>query len=153
MVDVSYADLRNMESSAPAHLKPILSAVRDHDCGLLMILHQSNDAFEMPNDGRPTIVWLGDDYDRAVGPEGFDTKSLHAALSVSTPFVISGEPIVEYYATAAAIAAFGRFNVVLIETRPDQRDAWAELIKDVCPGHKLAILPTFGTARARTWVQ
>lgn len=115
------------------HLRPIMEAVRDGGAGMLFV-GQSADVFRIPPK-RPAIVILGDDFDRAVGPEGFHLPSIRRAIRACSAFaVVSSAPPPIVYATVAATAAVMRQNVMLVETRPEQEIAWTALIQKLAPG-------------------
>lgn len=124
---------RAIEHTEP-HLRPVLEAVRDFRVGMLFV-RQSAEAFRLPHDpGRPAIVMIGDDFDRAVGPDGFHLPSIRRAIRACSAFaVVSSAPTVDVYATIATTAAVTRRNTMLIETRPDQEIPWVALIQKLAP--------------------
>jgi hypothetical protein len=128
------AGLDAAHEASPAHLRPIIEAVRDHRVGLFVV-GQSADPFRIPRDpGRPAIVIIGDDYDRAVGPDGFHLPSVRRAIRECSAFaVVSCEPLPVVYAGIAASATITRRNVMLIETRPEKEIPWLALIRKLAP--------------------
>jgi hypothetical protein len=130
---------------APPHLHPIIEAVRDGHVGM-MFVGQAADPFRLPNEpGRPAIVIIGDDFDRAVGPSGFHLPSIRRAIRACTAFaVISCEPLPHVYGVSAITATLSRRNVMLIETRPEQELAWLELIQKLAPGRPITLATVEG---------
>ena len=120
--------------TAPAHLHPVLKAVRDHRCGMFFV-GQSTEPFRLPNDpGRPAIVLIGDDMDCAVGPSGFHVPSVRRAIRACDAFaVISSAPQPDIYAGIAAAAALTRRNVMIVETRLEEEHNWLGLIQKLAP--------------------
>lgn len=127
-------DITAALEASPAYLRPILETVRDHRVGM-MFVPQSDAPFRMIKDpGRPAIVMIGDDFDQAVGPEGFHMPSVRRAIRACNAFAVvssGGQPVV--YASIAATAALGRRNVMLIETRPEQEIPWLALVQKLAP--------------------
>lgn len=108
----------------PAHLRPIMMAVRD--CGVsLGIIGQDAGPFSPP-DNRPSILIIGDDLFTAEGPTAFHAKSLHRYFKrCRAAVIVSCEPMAAAYASAAAVASLGR-DVVIIETRIECEEAWRQ---------------------------
>ncbi|MCC6829559.1 MAG: hypothetical protein IT550_15160 [Novosphingobium sp.] len=118
----------------PDHLRPIVLAMRDYGIGF-MFVPQVADAFRLPRDKRTTITVLGDDFDQAVGPEGFHMPSVRRAIRSSHAFaVVSSAPPPDVYSAMATTAAATRANVLLVETRPEQEIQWVNLIQKLAPG-------------------
>jgi hypothetical protein len=134
------ARLTDAMEVAPAHLKPVIQIVSLNLAGLLFV-GQSDEPFRVPADPkRPAIIIIGDDLDRAVGPQGFHLPSLRRAIRGCTAFaVVSCEPLRHVYATIAGTAALSRDNVMLIETRPEHEIAWANLIRKLKPRANLIL--------------
>lgn len=128
------ADLTAAMDASPPYLKPIIRSVRDHRVGMLFVA-QAPEMFRIPKDvGRPAIVIIGDDFDRAVGPRGFHMPSVRRAIRACHAFaVVSSEPQPDVYASVAATAALTRQHVMLIETRPEQEIPWLALIQKLAP--------------------
>ena len=115
------------------HSAPLYSAVRDHGCGLAIVTQHAG-RFDLPADGRPTIIAIGDDLDLALGPAAFHAKSLRRALKgVRLAVVMACEPLPEAYEAAARHAVGLRKNVVIVETLPEQEIAWVNLIRSIAP--------------------
>lgn len=119
---------------SPAYLRPIIESIRDHHVAMLFV-GQTAKPFRLPKDpGRPAIVVIGDDFDRAVGPEGFHMPSVRRAIRACTAFaIVSSGPQSAAYASIAVTAAASRRNVMLIETRPEQEIPWLALVQKLAP--------------------
>jgi len=125
-------------ATAQPHLKPIIAAVRDQRCGMFFI-GQSDDPFRLPHDPRrPAISIIGDDMERAVGPDGFHLPSVRRLIRASAGFaIVSCEPLPHVYEIMATTAALTRCNVLLIETRPEQEIQWLSLIRKLAPDRRV----------------
>ena len=89
---------------------------------------------------RPFIVILGDDTDRALGPGHFHGPSIERLIGmVDVAAVMSGAPCNDVYADMSALAAWSRQNVLMVETRVEQEDAWIETIWQVAPELRMVI--------------
>lgn len=119
---------------SPPHLRPIIEAVRDRGAAMLFV-GQSATPFRIPKDSRkPAIVLLGDDFDHAVGPEGFHLPSVRRAMRACQAFaVVSSGPLAPVYASIAGASVIGRCNVMLIETRIDQEIPWLAMVQKLAP--------------------
>jgi hypothetical protein len=122
---------------APAHLRPVIAAVRDCGVGMLFV-QQGVGAFRIPpKDKRPAVIILGDDMDVSRGPDGFHLPSVRRAIRGAAGFaVISSEATEAIYAGAAAVAVAGR-RVLIVETRPAHEIPWVEMIQKLAPGRPL----------------
>jgi len=137
MVQVHSVDpgvLAERGAHAPAHLRPILAAIRDHGA-IFGVIPQSRKAFKVPaHTGRPVIVIIGDDLHEALGPQGFHTKSLRRAISGACGLVIvSSGAEVAPYAGAAALAALTGGKTAIVETQPEWELAWLEFARRHAP--------------------
>lgn len=132
------ANLDKALEIAQPHLRPIIEAVRDLRCGLLVVA-QGNTPFRLPRDpGRPAIILIGDDMHRSIGPDGYHMPSVRRAIRASQAFaVISCEALPHVYASMAATAAVTRRNVLIVETQPAHEIQWANLIRKLAPGKPL----------------
>ena len=129
--DALDAALHRASETAP-HWRPLLKAVRDEGCGLLMVA-QSPEAFEVPED-RPHIVVLGDDLAAALGPGGFDDESVRAFLPrCGAVAIVACAPIAALYWEVATWAVKDREPVLIIETRPEREAEWVELVRALVP--------------------
>jgi hypothetical protein len=117
---------RNMRRS---HLGPLLEATARFACSFL-IAPQGCEPFDLPRE--PWIIILGDDLYFAWGPKAFDANWLDAAIRSAGQFVIvSSGPEPFPYRVAATVAVRDRRNALLIETRPQQQDAWRSRIQGI----------------------
>lgn len=135
-----------MESAKP-HLRPVIEAVRDHKVGLLFV-PQNGAPFRLP-DGpkRAAFTIIGDDFEAAMGPEGFHMPSLRRIIRASASFaVVACEPLEQVYDALAFAVATTRKNVLLIETQPEAQAAWTALVRKLAPGRPLTIAQVKGTA-------
>lgn len=128
------AGLNAALEAAPPHLRPVIQAVRDCRVGMLFV-PQGPEPFRLPKEpARPAIVIIGDDFDRADGPDGFHLPSIRRAIRDACSFaVVSCAPPPEVYASIALTAAVTRKNTMLIETRPEKEIPWLALIQKLAP--------------------
>jgi hypothetical protein len=121
-----------IESGLGTHLRPIWIAVRDAGvaCG---IVPQGGEAFDPPED-KPTIIIIGDDMLESLGPIAFHQPSLKRFVKrCRGAVIVACEPLLVAYATAAATAAGLRFNVVIVETRPEHEADWKQALDAINP--------------------
>lgn len=130
---------RHYDYAAP-HLRPILTAVRDFDVGLIFV-PQVAEKFRLPRNGvQPLVVLIGDDLDRAVGPEGFHMPSIRRAVRACCHFtVVTASPHPTVYGAAITPTVIGRRHSMLIETRIEHEFAWVEVIQKLAPDKPLVI--------------
>ncbi|WP_070154091.1 hypothetical protein [Sphingobium phenoxybenzoativorans] len=132
----SRARLDEAFEAAPLFLRPMIEAVRNYGCGMLTV-GQTKKPFRLPGD-RPAIVIVGDDTDRALGPKAFNFASMRRVVRDCHAFaVVSCEPLPAVYACVASSAVLLRQNVMLVETRPEQEEAWSSLIHKLAPDRPL----------------
>ena len=113
--------------TAPAHLKPIMLAVRNFGCACVTV-PQKIGRFDLPK-GRATIAVIGDDLHVAMGPAGFHRKSIRRLIAASKMVsVVAAEPKVLAYAAPAGIACLG-LNATVIKTRPEFEMQWIGLVR------------------------
>ena len=125
-------------ATAPAHLKPIMLAVRDFGCAWVTV-PQKVGRFDVPK-GYPTVAVIGDDLHVAMGPAGFHRKSIRRLIASSRMVsIVAAEPQVLAYAAAASTACLG-LNAVVIETRPEFEMHWLDLVKAENPNAQLIIV-------------
>ncbi len=129
------------------HLRPVLMAVRDLGIALFYV-HQDSKAFRMPAEPkRPAMTIIGDDTDRALGPNGFHMPSLRRIIRSSSAFaVVSCEPLAVVYGSVAFATALAGRHSLLIETRPEQELAWMNLIQKHAPGRPIQLATVKGGA-------
>jgi len=133
---VSRKDIDDLLASGlPRHLALLFETVRDCRVALLFVHHNSGPfSAAMPRPAVPMIILIGDDTDVARGPTAFDATSLELAIkSAGAVVVISSGIVLSVYAGAAYIAAAGRLNVILIETRIEQEIPWLALVEEHAP--------------------
>ena len=136
---VSRANLtRSIETTKASHLRPIMTAVRDHGCQFCIVL-QNIGRFSPPT-ARPTILLIGDDLDAALGPNAFHQKSLKRYIRrCRSAVIVSCEPLDDVYFAAATIAIAARRDVLIVETRLEYEEAWRSLIQTVAPDISMLI--------------
>lgn len=112
------------------HMLPLIECVQDYACSLMWVF-QGRHEHVVPTDA-PWIVILGDDTIAAIGPDGFHGPSLDELIAAAARVVlISAFPEQNFYNAAATYAAYYRQNVILIETLPEQQDAWRDKLQSV----------------------
>jgi hypothetical protein len=110
-------------NSGPSYLRPIMLAVRDAGVSLCVV-PQGGEPFEPPHT-RPAIVLIGDDMLESQGPAAFHKPSLLRFVSrCRGAVIVACEPLLVAYASAAAVAAGLRQDVVIVETRPRHEADW-----------------------------
>jgi hypothetical protein len=128
-----------IRNRAALHLRPILHAVENYGVGLFMAV-QAGPQFSLPACDRPLIILLGDDLERALGPDGFEAASLKAVVArAQRAAIVACEPLVEIYGAAAKTAALLRIDVLIVETQPDQEIPWVQYLLRARPGLGLLI--------------
>ena len=121
-----------INSGLGAHLRPIWIAVRDAGIACC-IVPQGGEPFDPPED-RPTIVILGDDMLESLGPAAFHGPSLTSFVRrCRGAVIVACEPVPLAYATAAGTAAGLRFNIVIVETRPEHEADWKHALDAINP--------------------
>jgi len=126
-----------------AHLAADAAGFDDAD---LRVIAQCPKTFSL---GRsPTMLVLGDDIDRSLGPDAFHLPSVRRALrSAGAAIIVSSGPILLPYAAAATAAVLGRKHAVLIETREQHEKPWLDLVQQHAPNAKTMLSTVFaGTA-------
>lgn len=126
------------------HLRPIIKAVRDHGVDMVFA-KQGSEAFRLPRTSNPAIIILGDDFDCAMGPEGFHLPSIRRAIRAAHSFaVMSSAPQSAVYTAMALTSVATRRNTMLIETRPEQEIQWVNLIQKLAPGRMVCLATVEG---------
>jgi hypothetical protein len=132
-----------METTEP-HLRPIIKAVRDHGVDMVFAT-QDTDAFRLPRTSNPAIIILGDDFDCAMGPEGFHLPSIRRAIRAVHSFaVVSSAAQPDVYTAIALTSVATRRNTMLVETRPEQEIQWVNLIRKLAPGRMVCLATVAG---------
>jgi hypothetical protein len=131
------------------HLNPVFKAVRDFGVSALIAPQCRDSLDEALDEARDaSIVIIGDDTDRALGPDGFHKPSMRRLFQLATETaVISSAPPEHVYAAMSTLAALGRRFVVIVETRPEQEIAWVEFIQAANPNLPI-LLVTVEAGRA-----
>lgn len=125
---------RNIRRS---HLYPLLDAVARFACSKLLVPQGCN-TFELPRS--PWIIVIGDDMHFAWGPKAFPAMSLDAAIRAADHGVmITSGPDPYPYRVAATVAVRDRKNALVIETLPNQKEAWQARIDAAREGKHLPI--------------
>ena len=139
--------LTDLISNGPEHLRAACIAVRDFDCAL-NTLSPGNSPVVAYRD-KPTIALLTDCRGGARGPEGFDRASMAAFIrTCGLTVVISAENTVIPYSMAAAVAAFGRQNVLIVDTLVEQEIAWTNFVRDAAPSVRSMLISPIGGGTA-----
>jgi hypothetical protein len=121
-----------INSGAAPHLRPIFIAVHDAGVGFAIVA-QNSGPFDFPPN-RPTILVLGDDMLESLGPKAFHETSLKRFVKrCRGAVIVASEPIVVAYASAAATAAGLRFDMVIVETRPEHEADWKNALDAINP--------------------
>lgn len=126
-------------ASSPAHLLPVLSAVRDKQAAM-MFVGQDSGAFTLPRSAKlAATVLIGDDMHASMGPDGFHMPSIRRLIRACRAFaVVSSEADADLYASMAAVAVGGR-HALIVETRLTHEFQWAALIQKLAPRQPLII--------------
>lgn len=115
------------------HMRPLFIAARDAGVAICLVAQRSP-AFMIPSK-RPSVLLIGDDMHEAMGPGGFHQKSIRRFVRrCRSAVIVSCAPLVEAYASAAAVAAGLRLDVILVETRIEHEAAWKDFIEAARPG-------------------
>ncbi|MCJ2037614.1 hypothetical protein MKK55_01390 [Methylobacterium sp. J-059] len=86
---------------------------------------------------------MGDDLAAALGPNGFDRKSIIAFLArCGAVTIVASEPVVPLYAETAQWTVKHRQPVATIETRPEREAEWLDLVHAVAPADVAIVLAT-----------
>lgn len=131
---VIYRNVLTAINVSPAEVKwlaPVYDGVRDGLTWLTVFAPKQNavtgDSFALPR--APALVTIGDDREMAKGPGAFDQHSLREAIRAAgaiTIVVCEGLPAVYAHAVSGA---FKYGHAVLIETQPDQEEAWFKFVR------------------------
>ena len=122
-------------STDAAHLAGIVRMIRDYGVRLLILPQLSRPLTEeLALAQRPFIALIGDDTDRALGPDYFDRASLDRLFGmVEAAAVISSAAHADVYDMIGSLAALLGLNVLIVETRPAQEIAWTKALQRVNP--------------------
>jgi hypothetical protein len=128
------SEIIGRNANAP-HMNPVLEAIRDFGVSGMWV-PQCKDGLDKALDAAKmaSIVIVGDDTDRALGPTGFDQSSMRRLFQRAEHVaVIASAPPEHVYAGMSTLAALARCFVVIVETRPEQEIAWVEFAKEANP--------------------
>jgi len=126
--------LESVAAEKAPHLLPIVDVIRHFGVGYLVIT-QSAKGLNRGLDllARPFIIMVGDDTDRALGPDQYNSAHLERMIGmIDGVAIISSAPPPEAYSSIAMMAVVGR-NGLIIETRPEQEIAWTNFVQSVRP--------------------
>jgi hypothetical protein len=126
----------------PAYLVPVMLAVLDRGCGFGIV--RARAPWRMPSD-RPVIVTLGDDGDAETiaGSARFHLQSIRRfSKTCRAAFIIATAPVAKLYAAAAAEAAIGRHNVIVVETKLRHAADWVEVLQKANPRIAITLATT-----------
>jgi hypothetical protein len=132
---VIYRNVLTGINVSPAEVKwlaPVYDGVRNGLTWLAIFAPMQDaatgDSFTVPNE--PALVLIGDDRETAKGPSAFDQYSLREAVGAAGAIVlVSCGGLAAPYASAVRRAL--KFGLaVLIETRPEQEEAWLKFVRE-----------------------
>ena len=127
---ISRQELTVALKNLPDYIKPIILAYRDHKISVAGVMYgNKKEPVNLPHDG-PCILIVCDDFDSPLGPDGFHQDSLRQFIGrCGQAVVVACEPLPAAYVAAARAAAFGRLNVILVETTTEQEVTWTDFIE------------------------
>jgi hypothetical protein len=134
------SEIIGKNANAP-HMNPVLEAVRDFGVGVMWVPQGKYSVDDALNAARnASIVLIGDDTDRALGPTGFDQSSMRRLFQRAEHVaVIASAPPEHVYAGMSTLAALARCFVVIVETRLEQEIAWVEFAKEANPNPSILL--------------
>ncbi len=136
----NFEDLYGTEGGADDHLAPLFRAVREDGCALALLLQSTQPIDAAPPFDRPTMILVGDDDAQALGPAGFHLDCLRRLSSrCHTAVIVHKDPLPILYRVAASVSVVMRQHVLLIETRPEQLEAWQHFLTLAAPKLRLLI--------------
>jgi hypothetical protein len=132
------------QNALAPHLNPIFEAIRDFGVRALIVPQCKDNLAEALDEAHDaSIVIIGDDTDRALGPSGFHVSSLRRLFRMADHVAVIGSaPPVGVYASLSAIASLERCFVVIIETRPEEEIAWVDFVKSANPELPILLVTT-----------
>ncbi len=123
-------------------LRIMLNAVGDHNIRIVLAQHDPRPFHDALLTDYPYIALIGDD-DPAKGPEGFHLETLKKVIrSVDYALIISGQAKTDLYRFMSLVPSFLRVNSMIVETLPEQEEAWSDLIRNENSNLKLLIHST-----------
>lgn len=122
--------LTHLAFTGEPHLRPIYAAMRDGRRSLLL-LPQGGGRCAVPT--FPFVALVGDDTDRALGPNAFHGRSLaRVARSARGIALISCAIVPNVYAIAAQMVLLGH-STLIVETRPECEAEWLAFLRSAAP--------------------
>jgi hypothetical protein len=121
------------------HLEPVLDAMLD--CGIAPVLVSQHDkAFRLARDASPSVVIVGEDTDRGLGPTGFQQPSLRRLfLASGGASVISSAAPGDGCALSTVPVVRTRRHAAIVGTCVAWRTSWIEAITKAVLGLALLI--------------
>jgi hypothetical protein len=122
----------NVSRAEAKWLIPVFDGVRDGLTWLTVFapIHDGATGYRFDLPEAPALVTIGDDRDTAKGPGAFDQHSLREAIgSAGAIAMVACEGLPAVYASAVG-GAFKYGHAVLIETQPDQEEAWLKFVRE-----------------------
>jgi hypothetical protein len=114
------------------HWRPILTVVRDAGVALCMVPHGGH-RFDPPRD-KPTILVMDDDALESKGPGAFHHESLRRFVQhCRHAVIVACEALPVAYAAAALAAGGLRQDVILVETRGEYEADWKATLDAINP--------------------
>lgn len=132
-IDKAQADKILASDIAPAHVKAIVQAMCDYGIGWFFIPQTTapipNESFD---EVESYIAIVGDDQDCAKGPQAFDQATLRRLIKTSSCIAIeSSDIVVNIYSMCSTLAGMLQTGAMIIETRPEQEQAWLDYVRSV----------------------
>lgn len=117
-------------ASGPSYYAPLLISVRDFGLRLCSV-GQNSRPIDLPEEGHPAVVLIGDDANKAVGPTGFHHASLRQLMKwADCAVLIACAPSPILYAGAAMLATWHGLKTLAIETRLAEEQAWIDCLTE-----------------------
>src|SRR5262245_50947637 len=108
---------RLCDDDTPEQWRPLFAAIGG-GCEVLIVMPGDDRPFDVPRQA-PWLAIIGDDLDRSLGPGGYDGRSLRRLVEkIGCAAVVAAEPLVEAYASIAAVVMTSGRPGLIIETRP-----------------------------------
>jgi hypothetical protein len=129
------------------HLVTLIMVVRDFGVQLMIVPQASTPMMEdLAPARRPFVAIIGDDTDRAVGPDYFDKPSLDRLIGMADiAAVVASAPRRDVYDGLGSLAALYGRNALIVEIRPEQEIPWAQAIQAVKPNLPLIVCTVAAT--------
>lgn len=138
-IRLNNAEIGSLVAGGPSYYAPLLKSVRDLNLGLYFV-QQNCWPFDLPIQNRPVVTLIGDDTEKAIGPNGFHRKSLRRLVRwADNAVMVACAPAPALYACASIMATCLRFKTLIIETRLEQEQAWIDWVTAANPEIRLLI--------------